>query len=171
MVRRAFYSFHYKPDNWRAAQVRNIGSIEGNSPTTDNDWETIKKDGDSAIKRWITNQMKNRSCAVVLVGTSTANRKWINYEIAKAWKDNMGVVGIHIHGLKDRNEDTSSKGKNPFHYLTLENSSTSLSSIVKCHDPQGHNSKERYDWISRRLANAVEEAISIRDQYKKLRFG
>ena len=27
--RRVFYSFHYKPDNWRVATVRNIGSIEG----------------------------------------------------------------------------------------------------------------------------------------------
>ena len=30
MARRVFYSFHYQPDNWRAAMVRNIGSIEGN---------------------------------------------------------------------------------------------------------------------------------------------
>ena len=33
MARRAFYSFHYKPNNWRAAQVRNIGSIERFNPT------------------------------------------------------------------------------------------------------------------------------------------
>lgn len=30
--RQIFYSFHYKPDNWRVAQVRNIGSVEGNKP-------------------------------------------------------------------------------------------------------------------------------------------
>ena len=33
MKRRVFYSFHYDPDNWRAAQVRNIGSIEVPRPT------------------------------------------------------------------------------------------------------------------------------------------
>lgn len=164
MARRAFYSFHYKPDNWRAAQVRNIGSIEGNRPTTDNEWEDVKRGGDSAIKRWINDQMKNRSCTVVLVGTNTANRKWINYEIAKSWNDQMGVVGLHIHGLKDRNGYTSSKGENPFHYLTLVNSSTRLFSIVKCYDPQGYSSKERYDWISRYLADAVEEAVGIRSR-------
>lgn len=27
MARRTFYSFHYKPDNWCAAQVRNMGVI------------------------------------------------------------------------------------------------------------------------------------------------
>ena len=45
MKRRVFYSFHYSPDNWRAAQVRQIGSIEGNSPASDNDWEQGKKVG------------------------------------------------------------------------------------------------------------------------------
>jgi len=29
--RNVFYRFHYKPDNWRAAQVRSIGALEGNS--------------------------------------------------------------------------------------------------------------------------------------------
>jgi hypothetical protein len=109
MTRKAFYSFHYKPDNWRAATVRNIGAIEGNKPTTDNDWETIARGGDDAIKRWIATQMQGRTCAVVLVGTNTANRKWINYEIVKAWDDGLGVVGIHIHGLKDSAQATSTK--------------------------------------------------------------
>ena len=62
---RAFYSFHYVPDNWRAATVRNIGAIEGNKPAPDNDWETVKKGGDKAIKKWIADQMKGRSCTVV----------------------------------------------------------------------------------------------------------
>ena len=82
--RQVFYSFHYKPDNWRASQVRNIGSVEGNKPASDNDWEIITKGGDNAISRWIDSQVQHRSCAVVLVGTNTANRKWINYEIVKS---------------------------------------------------------------------------------------
>jgi hypothetical protein len=32
MPRKAFYSFHYVPDNWRASQVRNMGVVEGTSP-------------------------------------------------------------------------------------------------------------------------------------------
>lgn len=100
MARRAFYSFHYKPDNWRAATVRNIGSVEGNKPATDNNWEAITRGGDAAIENWIANQLKGRSCTVVLVGRNTANRKWINHEIVHSWNDGMGVVGIRIHGLK-----------------------------------------------------------------------
>ena len=52
MARKSFYSFHYKPDNWRAATVRNIGAIDGNKPATDNEWESVTKGGDDAIKRW-----------------------------------------------------------------------------------------------------------------------
>lgn len=45
MSRKAFYSFHFKPDSWRASQVRNIGVVDGNQPVSDNDWEDVKKRG------------------------------------------------------------------------------------------------------------------------------
>jgi MTH538 TIR-like domain (DUF1863) len=163
MARKAFYSFHYKPDCWRAAMVRNIGAIEGNQPAKDNDWETVTKGGDDAIKRWIAGQIYGRSCTVVLVGSDTANRKWINYEIVKSWGDKMGVVGIHIYGLKDSDGNTATMGSNPFDYINYGNTGKKLSSIVKCYNPGGANSQERYEWITKHLANAVEEAVTIRN--------
>ena len=164
MARRSFYSFHYKPDNWRAAMVRNIGAIEGNKPATDNDWETVIKGGDDAIKRWIADQMYGRSCTVVLVGSQTANRKWINYEIVKSWDEKMGVVGIYIHGLKNSEGNIATQGSNPFDYIGYGNTGKKLSSIVKCYNPAGSDSQERYDWITKHLANAVEEAVDIRNK-------
>ena len=163
MARRAFYRFHYQPDSWRAATVRNIGAIDGNSPASGKLWETITKGGDEAIKKWIADQMKGRSCTVVLVGANTANRKWINYEITESWNDGMGVVGIYIHGLKSSNGQTATKGENPFDFIGYGNTGNTLSSIVKCYNPSGSNSKERYDWLTNHLANAVEEAITIRN--------
>ena len=157
MARRVFYSFHYQPDNWRAAMVRNIGSIEGNRPATDNGWEAVKRGGDAAIKRWIADQMKYRSCTAVLVGTNTANRKWINHEIVKSWDDGMGVVGIRIHGLEDSNGNVSQSGRNPFDFITHGVSRKKLSSIVKCYNPAGRSSRERYAWISKHLSNAVKK--------------
>lgn len=50
MARKSFFSFHYKPDNWRASQVRNMGVVEGNQPTTDNDWESITRGGNKLLK-------------------------------------------------------------------------------------------------------------------------
>ena len=127
MKRQVFYSFHYVSDNWRAAQVRNIGVVEGNRPASDNDWETVKKGGDGVIKRWISTQMEYRSCAVVLVGSNTANRKWINHEIIHAWNKKKGVVGICIHGLKNKYGNLSEKGGNPFDYINYGNNGKKLS--------------------------------------------
>ncbi len=161
--RQVFYSFHYNPDCWRASTVRSIGAIEGNKPAPDNDWETITSSGDEAIEKWIKDQMQYRSCTVVLVGNKTAGRKWINYEIVKAWDSSMGVVGIYIHGLKNSQGHISEKGNNPFDYITHGETKEKLSTIVKCYNPAGANSKERYNWILQHLANAVEEAIKIRN--------
>jgi len=163
MARRVFYSFHYKPDVMRVSQVRNIGLLEANRPATDNDWETVKSGKDAAIKRWITQQMNGRSCTVVLVGENTANRKWINHEIIKSWDEGMGVVGIRIHGLKNTDGYIANQGENPFDYIGYGDTGKKLSSIVKCYNPAGLNSKERYAWIAKHLENAVEEAIRIRN--------
>lgn len=163
MARRCFYSFHYDGDCQRASQVRQIGSIEGNRPATDNDWETVKKGGDPAIRRWIAGQMEGKSCTIVLIGRDTANRNWINHEIVESWNAGMGVVGIHIHGLKNLAGVISTKGANPFDYITHNPTKAKLSSIVRCYNPAGATSKERYAWISQHLANAVEEAIRIRN--------
>lgn len=163
MARRCFYSFHYQGDCQRASQVRQIGSIEGNRPATDNDWETVKKGGDPAIRRWIAGQMEGKSCTIVLIGRDTANRKWINHEIVESWNAGIGVVGIYIHGLKNLAGVISTKGANPFDYITHNPTKAKLSSIVKCYNPAGATSKDRYAWISEHLANAVEEAIRIRN--------
>ena len=167
MKRKVFYSFHYKPDYWRVGQVRNVGMIEDNKPATDNDWETVTKGGDKAIKKWIAEQMHGRSCTLVLVGTNTANRKWINHEIVKSWDKGMGVAGIRIHGLKNKDKNTSSKGSNPFSFITYGDSEKKLSSIVKCYDSPGRNSQEKYNWIADNLAAIVEEAIKIRQQIRQ----
>ena len=76
--RRIFFSFHYKLDAWRASEVRNMGLVEGNAPVSPNDWESVTREGEGAIKRWIAGQMRGRSCTIVLVGAETADRPWIN---------------------------------------------------------------------------------------------
>jgi len=158
--RQVFYSFHFKNDVMRVQQVRNMGVIEGNPIISPNSWEEIKRKGDSAIKKWIDDNMKYRSCLVVLVGSETANRKWVNYEIEKAWNDGKGVVGIYIHNLKCPNNGVSKKGKNPFDNFTLGDKK--LSDIVKCYNP---NSSDTYNDIKNNLNNWIEEAIEIRKKY------
>jgi hypothetical protein len=163
MARRAFYSFHYKPDNWRVSQVRNIGAVEGNAPASDNDWETVTKEGDEAIKRWINNQLSGRGCTIVLIGAATAGRKWINYEIEKSWNDAKGVLGVHIHNLKDVSGNQSTKGSNPFSGISVGN--VSLSSIVNAYDPPYYASKDVYAYIENNLESWIEAAIKIRGEH------
>lgn len=161
--RHVFFSFHYAPDVWRAAQVRNMGLVEGNAGVSDNAWERVTSGGKAAIRRWIERQMHGRSCTIVLVGSETAGREWINYEIIKSWNDGKGLVGIRIHGLTDQYQYTTRRGSDPFDYIEVDQ--VPLSSIVKCYDPPGPDSRDRYAWIEQNLAAAVEEAIEIRSRY------
>jgi hypothetical protein len=163
MARRVFYSFHYIPDAWRTSQVRNIGKIEGNKPASDNDWETVKKGGDNAIKKWIDDQLAGRSCTIVLIGAQTAGRKWIKYEIEKSWNDGKGVFGIYIHNLKDADGKQTTKGKNPFDGFDIKG--TTLSSVVKAYDPPHSDSKDVYNYISNNIESWIETAIAIRGKY------
>jgi len=165
MARRVFYSFHYKPDNWRASQVRNIGVVGGNTPVSDNKWETIKKGGDKAIKKWIDGQLEGRSCTIVLIGEKTAGRKYIKYEIEESWNSGKGVLGIYIHKLKDSDGNQASKGKNPFENFTMNRDKKKLSSIVKAYNPPYLTSTYVYDYIKKNLSNWAEKAITIRNNY------
>lgn len=162
MGRKVFYSFHYELDNWRASKVRNIGSIEGNRPATDNDWETVKKGGDKAIENWIAGQMSGRTCTIILAGSNTANRKWINHEIVQSWNKGLGVLVIYIHNLKDRNERQSTKGNNPLEYIILGPTGKKLSAIAKAYCPPYADSKDVYDYIANNIESWIEEAIEIR---------
>ncbi|CAI1013280.1 MTH538 TIR-like domain (DUF1863) [Serratia proteamaculans] len=163
MTRRCFYSFHYQPDNWRVSQVRSIGSLEGNPPARDNDWEEVTKGGDAAIADWIQTQLTNRSCIIVLAGEDTANRKWINHEICEAWKKGMGVLVVYIHNLKDSTGEQAAKGNNPLDYIKL--GENKLSAIAKAYDPPYSTSTKVYEYIEENLADWVEEAIRIRNNY------
>lgn len=161
MARKVFTSFHYKPDNWRVSQVRNIGKIEGNSVATTNRWEEVTNGGDTAIKKWISDNMSGKSCVILLVGENTAGRKWIKHEVSKAWEDGRGIFGIYIHNLKDSNGNQSEKGRNPFEDFDIGNKS--MSSIVKCYNPPYSTSKYVYEHIEENIVNWIEEAIKIRN--------
>jgi hypothetical protein len=157
--RQVFFSFEYLKDNWRASQVRNMGKVDDSSTFSDNDWETVRKKTDSEIKAWIDSQLKMRSCLVVLIGSTTAGRKWINYEIEKAYKLDKGIVGIHVHNLKDSSGNQTSKGSNPFFNVTIDNGKR-LSTYVSCFDSSYSTSTNVYDDIKNNIESLIENAIA-----------
>ena len=146
--RQVFYSFHYKLDYWRTMQIRQMGVVEGNKPVLSNAWETVRRQGEYAIQKWIDEQLKYRSCTIVLIGEETAKRKWVKYEIKKSWNAGKGIFGIHIHKLKDKHQQQSIKGDNPFGNLPIQ-----------CYDPPYMKSEGVYNHIKNNIESWVEKAI------------
>lgn len=163
MLRRVFYSFHYAADCWRLQQIINMGSIEGQRIVHSNEWETIERNPEG-VKRWIDGQMIGKSCVVVLIGSHTATRPWVTYEICKAWNEGKGVLGVHIHGLLDRERRASFKGASPFASIPIAGTSWHLSDYVPLYDPPGWDSAEIYSSIKNNLGNWVEDAVRRRLQ-------
>jgi hypothetical protein len=116
MARNVFFSFHYQRDVWRANIVRNSGVVIGSSAAGFRDaslWEEAKKKGDSAIKAMIDKALEGTTVTVVLIGAKTAGRQYINYEIEKSVERGNAIIGIHIHNIKNQNEETDEKGNVP----------------------------------------------------------
>lgn len=163
--RQVFFSFEYNKDAWRASQVRNMGKVDSSSTFSDNDWEEVKSKKDSDIEKWIDEQMAKRSCLVVLIGKSTSGRKWINYEIKKAYELKKGIVGIYIHNLKDSNGEQTTKGSNPFYQFYIGEDNNRLSKYVTCFDSSYSTSTYVYDDISNNIEQLIEDAIANKGSY------
>jgi len=123
MARQTFFSFRYKADNWRAANARSSWVTQDRKASGFFDtakWEEVKKKKDSDIESWIDEQLKGTSVTVVLIGSDTAGKKWINYEITASHKKSNGMLGIYIHKKKDSKGNSMTKGKNPFDSWTFK---------------------------------------------------
>lgn len=179
--RQVFFSFHYNNDNWRVAQVRNMGVVEDQEIFSDNSWEKVRLKSDEAIKAWIDNQLSMRSCVVVLIGSETASRKWVQYEIEQGWKRGKGVVGIYIHKLKDKDGCQDEKGRNPFadfyvdttinciiHSSTpIDKNDVNMQYVCRAYDSIYCTSGYVYNDIKEHVQDWIEEAIEIRNRYPK----
>ena len=129
MARVVFFSFDYD-DVWRVNQVRNSGSFVGERRSGFRDkaeYEKVKLRGDAAIKRWIRKQMKGCSVTCVLIGRNTNASKWVHFEIQESIERGIGLVGVYIHKLKNKDGQTAAGiflPDNPLseHNLRTENS-------------------------------------------------
>lgn len=157
MAKSAFFSFHYDHDAWRVQQVIRMGALEGQPLLSAQKWEEVKRQGDQAIKNWISEQMKYKSTVVVLVGAQTAQRPWVKYEIAYAWDNRKPLVGVRINGLADQNGQTDVQGANPFKEVSLRGGGT-VGDHVSLFTPNGWTSQQVYASISSNLSTWVGNA-------------
>lgn len=85
MARRVFFSFHYDNDINRSMTVRNSWVTQGKEAAGFVDkaeFEKIKRTGETAVHNWIDNQLNGTSVTVVLIGSETLNRPFVQYEIS-----------------------------------------------------------------------------------------
>jgi hypothetical protein len=150
-----FYSLHFDNDVFRVQQVRQMGVIDGNKPVSENDWEQLRRTGDSAVKRWIDDNMKYTRCVIVLIGSETSTRPWVNHEISKAWEDGRGLLGVYIHNFRCPRYGICGKGLNPFDNFTV--GGQRMSALVDCYDPVSYDA---YGDVARNLPLWVAGAIA-----------
>ena len=143
MARKVFFSFHYARDLWRVNIVRNSAVMEGVSAAGFHDdrlWEETKRKGDVAVKKIIDKGLEGTSVTVVLIGSHTAGRAYVSYEIEQSIARGNGILGIRINNIKDRNGDTDSPGPIP-------------AALIKAGAPI-------YDWEYSRLREWIEQAYT-----------
>ena len=111
MPRKVFFSFKYE-DVSRCMVVRNSWITQGRQAAgfiDAADFEKVKKKGDTAIKRWIDNQLEGTTVTVVLVGEKTCGSRWVKYEIEKSAERGNGLLGIDISKIKDLHGSTTKR--------------------------------------------------------------
>jgi len=111
MSRRVFFSFKYE-DVSRAMIVRKSWVAQGKEAAgfiDAADFEKVKRQGDTAIRNWIDNQLKGTSVTVVLVGKETCASRWVKYEINKSIEIGNGLLGIDVSKIKDYQGNTSER--------------------------------------------------------------
>lgn len=84
MARRTFFSFHFENDVWRANQVRNSNVVLGTDVAgffDHSEYEDAKRRGTAAVQSMILDHLRYTTVTVVLIGTETAHRPYVQFEI------------------------------------------------------------------------------------------
>ena len=160
MARHVFYSLHYAADRARAAGILTSKVLVPNVEAAPAEWDKLKRSGDFAVRRWIENGLKGRSCTVVLIGAETATRPWVHYEIKRSAELGLGLLGVHVHQLKDVKGQITTKGPNPFEHPAA--GLAAAAARVPVFDPPETDSKLAYHYIVDNLADWADEAVAVR---------
>jgi MTH538 TIR-like domain (DUF1863) len=138
VARRVFFSFHYQKDIWRVNQVRRSGEfteVEGSDTFYDNSlWEATKKKGEAALKKLIQDGLHNSSVTTALAAHETWKRPWVRYELIKSFERGNGLITLWIHNAKNQDQQTTTKGHDPYDCLWFELSVDGKTARTKYYD-------------------------------------
>ena len=160
MARRVFFSFQYE-DVAKVMVVRNSWVFQGMEFAGFIDkaeFEEVQRKGEQSIINWINRQLDGTSVTVVLIGYTTSNSLWVNYEIEQSIKRGNGLLGIYIHQINGLGMGTTFRGQNP-----LDNHQVRIG--VNSFSYQASQCYKTYDWVNNdgynNLGNWIEEAAQI----------
>jgi hypothetical protein len=153
-----FFSYHYERDFWRVSEIKNRWLTKADRESAghidEGFWESLKRQGDGEIKKWIRNQLLGTSVTVVMIGFETHLNEYVNYEILLSHERKNGLLGVYIHNIVDSYDKKEPKGKNPFDNFRDTNSGLLFSQIYPS-----------YDWIEDdgydNFGNWVETASTL----------
>src|SRR3984893_18239577 len=118
LARRTYFSFHYKPDVWRAWNVRNSWVVKPEDQVAigffdSRVFEASQRDSDDPRKSSLRKGLENTSVTCVLAGAATWTRRWVRYEIARSLLKGNGLLTVYIDGVKNKDQVITSRGANP----------------------------------------------------------
>jgi Thoeris protein ThsB, TIR-like domain len=119
--RKVFFSFHYQPDVHRAFVVRNSWlTKEGRAEAGFFDasvFEAKKRESKDSLKSFLRDGMNGTTVTCVLIGSETALRPWVRYELVRSFYHGNGLFAVRIHNIKNLQGQTCLPGMNPFDQL------------------------------------------------------
>lgn len=105
-TKNVFISHHHKDDkavtdftNLLAGKDYNIRN--SSIRVKPSNQERIKTVNDDTIKRLLRIKMSWAGSVVVLIGSETHSRDWVNWEIEEASKQGKRIIGVFMQGAKD----------------------------------------------------------------------
>jgi hypothetical protein len=118
MARRTFFSYHYKPDVWRAWNVRNSWVVKPENQSSvgffdSSVFEASRKESANSLKQFLRKGLEGTSVTCVLAGAATFRRRWVRYEIARSVVKGNGLLTVFIHSVRNRDGEATAKGPDP----------------------------------------------------------
>jgi hypothetical protein len=123
-IRRTFFSFHYQPDVSRAHVVRNSWVTKDEREDAGffdaSVFESKRRAGDETLKAFLTDALTGTTVTCVLIGSQTAFRPWVRYEIVRSFQRGNGIFGVRIHNIQNLDQEYAVAGPNPFDFLAYQ---------------------------------------------------
>ncbi len=116
-MRRCFFIFDYEGDLDEVRRVAELGLVHAVSAAGFQDltlWSTYKAKGVEEVKHRIDKALMGTTCSVVFIGPRTASLGYVKYAVERSIQRSNGLLGIHIHALKNPIASAGERGPVPY---------------------------------------------------------